>query len=37
MMSLGDELRADDDVETACCNVVQFLAQAFYGFDEVAG
>ena len=37
MMSLGDQLGADDDVEAACGHLVQLLAQALERFDEVAG
>ena len=36
MMALGDELRADDDVETALRHVVQFLPQPLHGVDQVA-
>ena len=37
VMALGDELRADDDVETAGGDIVEFLAQPLHGGDEVAG
>ena len=32
MMALGDELRADDDIEAALRHVVEFRAQAFHRF-----
>src|SRR5208337_2010701 len=37
MMPLGDELRADDDVEAALGDLVKLLAQPLHRFDEVAG
>ena len=36
VMSLGHQLRSDDDVETPFGNVVEFLAQPLNGFDEIA-
>src|SRR5580692_12801997 len=36
-MALRHKLRADDDIETALSNVVQFLAQPLDRGDEVAG
>ena len=36
VMALGDELRADDDVEAALRDVVQLLAQPVDRGDEVA-
>ena len=36
MVALGDELRADDDVEAALGDVVELLAQALDRFDEIA-
>ena len=36
MMTLGDELRADDDVEAALRHVVQFLPQPLHGVDQIA-
>ena len=37
VMALGDQLRADDDVEAAGGDVVEFLAQPLDGGDEIAG
>ena len=36
MVALGDELRADDDVEAALRHVVELLAQPLDGFDQIA-
>src|SRR5690349_9717173 len=36
-MSLGDELRADDDVEAPLRDVVEFASQALDRVDEIAG
>ena len=36
MMPLGDELRADDDVEAALRDVIEFLAQPLDRFDQIA-
>ena len=36
-MAFRDELRADDDVEAAGGDVVQFGAQPVHGGDEIAG
>ena len=36
MMALGDELRADDDVEAALRDVVELLAQPLDRGDEIA-
>ena len=36
MMALGDQLRADDDVEAALRHVVEFLAQALHRFHQIA-
>ena len=37
MVALGDQLGADDDVEAALGDVVEFLAQPLDRFDQVAG
>src|SRR5690349_9532524 len=37
MMALGDELRADDDIELALGDTVEFLAQPLDRFDQIAG
>ena len=36
MMALGDELRADHDVEAAFRDVVELLAQPLHRFDQIA-
>ena len=36
MMPLGDELRADDDVEPAVRDVIEFLAQPLHRLHQVA-
>ena len=36
MMALGDQLRADDDVEAALRHVVELLPQALHRFHQVA-
>ena len=35
MVALGDELGADDDVEAALGDVVEFLAQPLHRFHEI--
>ena len=37
MVPLGDELRADDDVEAALRDVVELLAQPLHRLHEIAG
>jgi hypothetical protein len=37
MMSLGHELGADDDVETAVRHLVEFLPQTLHRLDQIAG
>ena len=37
VVTLGDELRPDDDVETPLGDVVQLLAQPLHRFDQIAG
>ena len=37
VVTLGDELRADDDVETSLRDVVELLTQPLDRFDEIAG
>ena len=37
MVTLGDQLGADDDVEAALGDVVEFLAQALHRFHQIAG
>ncbi len=37
MVALGDELRADHDVEAALRDVVELLAQPLHGVDQIAG
>ncbi len=37
MMALGDELRADDNVEAARGDVVELGAQPIHGGDEIRG
>ena len=36
MMTLGDQLRADDDIEAALRHVVEFRPQALHGLHEIA-
>ena len=36
MMALGDQLRADDDVEAAFRHVVELLTQPLHGFHQIA-
>jgi hypothetical protein len=36
MMPLGDQLRADDDVEASRGHFVELFAQPLDGFDEIA-
>src|SRR5690242_5690167 len=37
MVTFGDKLRADNEIETALGHVVEFLPQPFDGFDHIAG
>src|SRR5436305_10034248 len=37
MMPLGDQLRADDDIDAALFDVAEFLAHALDRSDEIAG
>ena len=37
MVALGDELRADHDVEAALRDVVELLPQPLHGVDQIAG